>query len=118
MKIFGIDPGSKRTGYGCIDHSGSQHRLITCGAIAAPPRASFPEKLRVIHSELATLLATHQPACVAVESLFHARNVQSALKLGHARGVALRSRRLASLRSTIPNRDATGTVGRAPLMAT
>ncbi|MED5376876.1 MAG: crossover junction endodeoxyribonuclease RuvC [Acidobacteriota bacterium] len=89
MKIFGIDPGSNRTGYGCIDYSGSQHRLVTYGAIATPPRASFPEKLRCIHSELVTLLATHQPACVAVESLFHARNVQSALKLGHARGVAV-----------------------------
>ena len=89
MKIFGIDPGSNRTGYGCIDYSGSQYRLVTYGAIATPPRASFPEKLRCIHSELVTLLATHQPACVAVESLFHARNVQSALKLGHARGVAV-----------------------------
>ncbi len=89
MRIFGIDPGSRRTGYGCIDHDGSRHRLIVCGAIAAPARASFPEKLKVIHAELVQLLSTCQPECVAVESVFHARNVRSALKLGHARGVAI-----------------------------
>jgi crossover junction endodeoxyribonuclease RuvC len=89
VRIFGIDPGSHRTGYGCIDHGGSGHRLIVCGAIATPARASFPEKLRVIHAELAKLLSTCRPECVAVESVFHARNVRSALKLGHARGVAI-----------------------------
>ncbi len=89
MRIFGIDPGSRRTGYGCIDYDGSRHRLIVCGAIAAPARASFPEKLKVIHAELVQLLSTCRPECVAVESVFHARNVRSALKLGHARGVAI-----------------------------
>jgi crossover junction endodeoxyribonuclease RuvC len=89
MKIFGIDPGSERTGFGCIESSGSRHRLIVCGALAAPARATFPEKLTVIHAGLAALLARHRPECVAVESIFYARNVRSALKLGHARGVAL-----------------------------
>ncbi|MAG70329.1 MAG: crossover junction endodeoxyribonuclease RuvC [Vicinamibacterales bacterium] len=89
MRIFGIDPGSERTGYGCIEQAGSRHRLVICGAIAAPPRASFPEKLRVIHGDLTSLLAECRPECVAVESVFHARNVRSALKLGHARGVAM-----------------------------
>ena len=89
MRIFGIDPGSERTGYGCIDHSRSRHRLVVCGAIAVPPRATFAEKLRVIHAELAELLTTCRPECVAVENLFYARNVRSALKLGHARGVAM-----------------------------
>ena len=89
MRIFGIDPGSERTGFGCVESSGSRHRLIACGALAAPPRATFPEKLTVIHTGLAALLARHAPDCVAVESIFYARNVRSALKLGHARGVAL-----------------------------
>ena len=89
MKIFGIDPGSDRTGFGCIDSRGSRHRLIAYGAITAPARATFPEKLTVIHTELAALLARHRPDCVAVENIFYARNVRSALKLGHARGVAL-----------------------------
>jgi crossover junction endodeoxyribonuclease RuvC len=89
VKIFGIDPGSERTGFGCIESSGGRHRLIACGALTAPPRAPFPEKLTVIHAGLAALLARHRPDCVAVESIFHARNVRSALKLGHARGVAI-----------------------------
>jgi crossover junction endodeoxyribonuclease RuvC len=89
VKIFGIDPGSERTGFGCIESSGSRHRLIVCGAIAVPARATFPERLTVIHTGLAALLARHRPDCVAVENIFHARNVRSALKLGHARGVAL-----------------------------
>ena len=98
MRIFGIAPGSTRTGYGCIEYSGSQQRLVTCGAIAAPRRASLPEKLRVIHGELASLLATCQPTCVAVESLFHARNVQSVLKLAHVRGVVV----LAATQADLP----------------
>ena len=89
MKIFGIDPGSERTGFGCVESSGSRHRLIACGALTVPARATFPEKLTVIHTGLAALLARHRPDCVAVENIFYARNVRSALKLGHARGVAL-----------------------------
>ncbi len=89
MKIFGIDPGSERTGYGCIETLGSRHHLVICGAISAPPRSTFPEKLNYIHLGLAALLARHRPDCVAVEDVFYARNVRSALKLGHARGVAL-----------------------------
>ena len=89
MKVFGIDPGSDRTGYGCVETDGSRHRLMTCGAISAPASATFPEKLLVIHSRLTTLLAECRPDCVAIENLFHAANVRSALKLGHARGVAM-----------------------------
>jgi crossover junction endodeoxyribonuclease RuvC len=89
VRIFGIDPGSDRTGYGCIETLGSRHRLVICGTLSAPARSTFPEKLKHIHLGLATLLARHRPDCVAVENLFHARNVRSALKLGHARGVAL-----------------------------
>jgi crossover junction endodeoxyribonuclease RuvC len=89
VRIFGIDPGSERTGYGCVDSDGSRHRLVACGALAAPPDAPFPDRLLAIHSGLASLLAEHRPDCVAIENIFHARNVRSALRLGHARGVAL-----------------------------
>ena len=89
MRIFGIDPGSTRTGYGCVQTEGSRHRLVTFGSIAAPAGASFADKLLVIHRGLVALLAEHRPDCIAIEDVFHARNVRSALKLGHARGVAL-----------------------------
>jgi crossover junction endodeoxyribonuclease RuvC len=98
MRIFGIDPGSERTGYGCVESDGSRHRLVICGVLAAPPRAGFPERLLAIHDGLATLLARHRPDCVAIEDVFHARNVRSALKLGHARGVAL----VAATRAGVP----------------
>jgi crossover junction endodeoxyribonuclease RuvC len=89
VRIFGIDPGSERTGYGCIESFGSRRRLVTCGSLAAPARSTFPDKLKHIHAGLAALLARHRPDCVAVENIFHARNVRSALMLGHARGIAL-----------------------------
>jgi crossover junction endodeoxyribonuclease RuvC len=89
VRIFGIDPGSERTGYGCVESDGRCHRLVTCGAITASRTDSFPDRLLRIHRELSKLLATCQPDCVAVENLFHAVNVRSALKLGHARGVAM-----------------------------
>jgi crossover junction endodeoxyribonuclease RuvC len=97
VKIFGVDPGTDRTGYGCIESSGGRHRLVICGVLTPPARATFPEKLMAIHSGLAALLACYRPDCVAVESIFHARNVRSALKLGHARGVALLAASVAGL---------------------
>jgi len=89
VRIFGIDPGSERTGYGCVESDGRRHRLVTCGAITAAAGAPFPERLARIHSELTRVLARSRPDCVAVENLFHASNARSALKLGHARGVAI-----------------------------
>ena len=89
MRIVGIDPGSERTGYGCVETDGRRHRLVTCGAITAAAGDSFPTRLARIHRELANLFAKTRPDCVAVESVFHAVNARSALKLGHARGVAL-----------------------------
>jgi crossover junction endodeoxyribonuclease RuvC len=89
VRIVGIDPGSERTGYGCVETDGRRHRLVTCGAIVASNGDAFPARLARIHRELAALLAKTRPDCVAVESVFHAVNARSALKLGHARGVAL-----------------------------
>ncbi len=89
MVIFGIDPGSERTGYGCIESDGRRHRLLVCGALTPPAHASFPDRLHAIHEGLVRLLAEQRPDCVAVENIFYARNVRSALRLGHARGVAL-----------------------------
>jgi crossover junction endodeoxyribonuclease RuvC len=89
VRIFGIDPGSERTGYGCVETDGSRHRIVICGAISLSASASFPDKLLHIHSQLSALIRECRPECVAIENLFHAVNVRSALKLGHARGVAM-----------------------------
>ena len=89
VRIFGIDPGSERTGYGCVETDGRRPHLVACGAIAARAGDSFPERLARIHRELTDLLTACRPDCVVIENLFHARNARSALKLGHARGVAM-----------------------------
>ncbi len=89
MRNFGIDPGSERTGYGCVETNGRRHTLVVCGAITALAGDPFPQRLAKIHRELAELLTKWRPDCVAIENLFHANNVRSALKLGHARGVAM-----------------------------
>ena len=89
MRIFGIDPGSERTGYGCVETDGSRHHLISCGAISARAADAFPHRLARIHRDLTALLVECRPDCVAIENLFHANNVRSALMLGHARGVAM-----------------------------
>ena len=89
MRVFGIDPGSERTGYGCVDSDGRRHQLVRCGAVHAGAGATFPDQLSIIFRELTAVLAECRPECVAIENVFHAVNARSALKLGHARGVAM-----------------------------
>lgn len=89
MRIVGIDPGSERTGYGCVETEGRRLCLVTFGVIRARPADAFPDRLARIHAELADMLSRMRPTAVAVESIFHAVNARSALKLGHARGVAV-----------------------------
>ena len=98
MRIFGIDPGSARTGFGCVQADGSRYRLVACGAISSPAAIPFPQKLKTIYQELCVLLSKHRPGCVVIENLFHAVNARSALKLGHARGVAM----LAAVEAGLP----------------
>jgi crossover junction endodeoxyribonuclease RuvC len=89
VRVFGVDPGSTRTGYGCVDTDGRRHRLVLCGAIRADASGAFPDRLATIYRELSRLIRQCQPEYVSIENLFHATNVRSALKLGHARGVAV-----------------------------
>ncbi len=98
MRVFGIDPGSERTGYGCVETDGSRHSIVVCGAISSPAQASFPDKLHRIHSQLTLILAECRPTCVAIEDVFFSVNARSALKLGHARGVAM----LAAVEAGVP----------------
>jgi crossover junction endodeoxyribonuclease RuvC len=88
VRILGLDPGSRRTGFGVIECRGQDLRCVThgcCNVAAAAPAA----RLRLIFEGLQRLLAEYAPAEVAVERVFVSRNVDSALKLGQARGAAL-----------------------------
>ena len=98
MRIFGIDPGSLRTGYGCVQTDGTRHRLVTCGTLSAPQGSELPARLRRIHDGILELLHASSPDCVVIENLFYARNVRSALTLGHARGVVV----LAAVEAGLP----------------
>jgi crossover junction endodeoxyribonuclease RuvC len=98
VRVFGIDPGSTRTGYGCVDTDGRRHRLVLCGAIRCAAAGAFPDRLATIYRELSAIIVRCQPEYVAIENLFHASNVRSALKLGHARGVAM----LAAVEAGVP----------------
>lgn len=89
MIVFGIDPGSARTGYGCVTSDGRRHRLVQCGAIDAGSAPTFAERLQLIFRGLTERLHQCRPDCVAIENVFAASNARSALKLGHARGVAM-----------------------------
>jgi len=89
MRILGIDPGSGSTGYGIIDTDGSLHRAVLFGAIKTQIRRPFHERLLRIHTDLSDILLREKADVMAIEEVFHATNVQSALRLGHARGVAL-----------------------------
>jgi len=91
MRIIGIDPGSGGTGYGIIDTDGSEHRLVLYGAIQTSAKKPFHERLLKIHDELNKILAREKVDAMAIEEVFYAVNVQAALRLGHARGVALLS---------------------------
>jgi crossover junction endodeoxyribonuclease RuvC len=98
VRVFGIDPGSVCTGFGCVVSDGIRHRLVTAGAILTPARAGLPQKLLAIHRELIAEIGRARPDCVVVENVFHAANVRSALILGQARGVAL----LAAVEAGLP----------------
>src|SRR5690606_17404106 len=98
VRIFGIDPGSIRTGYGCVDTDGTRHRFVACGALSTPAGTPLPERLLAVHTGLAEALGAATPDCVVIENLFHARHARSALTLGHARGVAV----LAAVQAGLP----------------
>ncbi len=89
MRVLGIDCGTERTGYGIIESDGRSHRIITAGVIATSPKKAMHLRLAQIARCLRALIKEHKPAAAAVEDVFYAANVRTALKLSQVRGVAL-----------------------------
>jgi crossover junction endodeoxyribonuclease RuvC len=89
MRILGIDPGINSTGYGILETDGTLHTAVRYGAIKTRPHLPFHERLLKIYRDLMEILAHEEAQIMAIEEVFHAVNIQSALKLGQARGVAL-----------------------------
>lgn len=98
MRILGIDPGLIVNGYGILEVREGQAKVVTCGIIRVPAQRDFPLRLKTIYDGIDKLIGTYQPHQAAVEDLFYAENVKSALRMGHARGVVL----LALARHQIP----------------
>jgi crossover junction endodeoxyribonuclease RuvC len=95
--VLGIDPGSIVTGVGLVEQDESGMRLVVCDSVKTSSGTPLPQRLSRIHAETSRLIAAHRPDEVAVENVFQAKNVKSALKLGHARGVTLLSAAQAEL---------------------
>ncbi|WP_027389761.1 crossover junction endodeoxyribonuclease RuvC [Chrysiogenes arsenatis] len=89
MILLGIDPGSRATGYGVIRLQGNHLRHIAHGAIRTNDKDTFPQRLHVLNKGLQAVIREYQPQSACIENLFLSQNPQSALKLGHARGVLI-----------------------------
>lgn len=89
--IFGLDPGSRNTGYGIIEaiDGGREVLHVRHGVIRLKETWPLAERLKVLHSELLTLLGQYPASTVVIEKIFFGKNADSAFKLGHARGVAM-----------------------------
>lgn len=90
MRVLGIDCGSEYTGYGVVEQSGGRE-LACCaaGVIKLKSREAMAARLQKIFAELTSIIAIHHPEIAAIEDVFYAVNVKSALKLGQVRGVAM-----------------------------
>jgi crossover junction endodeoxyribonuclease RuvC len=89
IRILGIDPGLRHTGWGVIEAEGSRLGFVASGVIHSSSGEALAERLRELHEGLAAVIAAHRPDEAAVEETFVNRDPQSTLKLGHARGIAL-----------------------------
>lgn len=88
LRILGIDPGSRLTGFGVIDFTGNQGSYVASGSIASA-RGEFTERLKLIFRSVSEIVGEYRPDAVSIESVFVHKNPGSALKLGHARSAAI-----------------------------
>lgn len=101
MIILGIDPGTLITGYGVIESKNGAVSMLACDAIKNSSDKAMPERLKLIYDRLQQVIKKYKPDQFAIETAFYGKNAQSALKLGHARGVAM----LAAVSHDIPTSE-------------
>jgi crossover junction endodeoxyribonuclease RuvC len=97
VKVLGVDPGTAVTGWGVVEPAGASFRCVASGALALPSRLPLPERLLRIHTAVRELLREHEATALALEKAFVAVNVQSAFRLGEARGAVLTAAAAASV---------------------
>ena len=101
MIILGVDPGTNYTGYGIVKAHKNSFTKVVNGLIKLPASYTLTEKLEIIYSGLDKLIKTHKPDEFAIETAFYGKNVQSAMKIGYARGVSL----LAAIHNKVPTSE-------------
>ena len=89
MRIIGIDPGTGILGFGVIDAKGAKTSLVTAGIVRTPAHTPLPDRLGEIYNSLQEIIDETHPDIMAIEKLFFARNVTTAMSVSHARGVAM-----------------------------
>ena len=89
IRIIGIDPGLRNTGWGIVEAAGSRLTYVACGVVRSDAALTLGDRLRQLHDGLSAIIHAHMPVEAAVEETFVNRDPQSALKLGQARGIAL-----------------------------
>ncbi|MDL2284825.1 crossover junction endodeoxyribonuclease RuvC [Oxalobacter sp. OttesenSCG-928-P03] len=89
MRILGIDPGLRATGFGMIEKQGAQLSYIASGTVHTPAEADLPDRLKIILKSVTEIIETYRPDCAAIEKVFVNVNPQSTLLLGQARGAAI-----------------------------
>ncbi len=89
FRILGIDPGLNVTGYGIIEIQAKKPRLLKYGHIRTKPKESLAERLHFIFDSLDSIVSDYKPDRVAIEDVFYAENVKTAIVMGHARGAAI-----------------------------
>ena len=97
LRLLGIDPGLRFTGWGLIEVTGNRLRHLADGVLATDAADAVPARLRTLHDGLAALIARHRPDEAAIEQTYVNRNGEATLKLGYARGVALLAPALADI---------------------
>lgn len=101
MIILGVDPGTLITGYGVIEVIRGESRVLEYDVVKNRSNRSMPLRLKSIYSRLCAVIERYHPDEFAIETAFYGRNAQSALKIGHARGVSI----LAAVNSEIPTSE-------------
>ncbi len=89
LRILGIDPGSRITGYGVVEVLGVDVKFVACGVVKTDTRQAFPARLKEIYDGIDEVIATHKPHMAAVEDIFFAKNPKSVIKLGQTRGAII-----------------------------
>jgi crossover junction endodeoxyribonuclease RuvC len=89
MLVLGVDPGSQTTGFGLVEKSKDQLTCIHSGCVSPPGKIPFYERIHYIFKAMAEVISRYRPEELAIEDVFYAKNIQSSLKLGHARGAVL-----------------------------